>query len=171
VVYEEVSLGEETQIGEKMQLFLPHSTLITSAIKLDNNRLLTQCIETKHIAKAIFAPNETTTWKHEPIVLQWKGHSALLLRFGIELCREAEYRRLPNTALIYDLMSTFRDMDNWFSQLVINDIPWWLGNIDYHYSQRALLIRKDPGYYAHLWPYIDPNLPLLIPTKTPGVFK
>jgi hypothetical protein len=47
---------------------------------------------------------------------------------------------------------------------LVNDIPLWLGNQDFHNSHRSNLSRKDPVYYAQFNWDVPDNLPYIWPT-------
>lgn len=39
------------------------------------------------------------------------------------------------------------------------ELPPWLGDVDFHRGHRSALVRKDPDFYARLFPDVPDDLP------------
>jgi len=53
----------------------------------------------------------------------------------------------------------------------IGQLPWWLGNEEFHNVMKGNLIRKDPKHYGAMWPEVEPATGYLWPTEEVGKFR
>ena len=132
-----------------MQTFLPYADFAKSAASLDRLRLNKQRVETKQIYLALTQPDYG--WKSHPAVLIWKGHTGALINYGIAICNEWRVRGYNDSLL------------PWFEERREQDasLPALVGHEPFHVSHRSNLVRKNPAYYAPLFPGVPDNLPYL----------
>lgn len=146
-----------------MQTFLPLPGLARSAALLDDRRLGKQRVETLQIVRAL--TRETYGWKRHPAVRMWEGHVPALARYGLAVVEEWLARGHLDTVaatLRHDL--ALAGLDEPAAEGAV-DLPAWFGDDRLHASHRASLVRKDPDYYAPLFPDADPELPYYWPVQ------
>lgn len=119
-----------------MITFLPVASFSGSAKILDKKRLFKQVIE----AKQMLDQDSHERIRNHPATLSWKGHEIALTAYYNEMLKES-LRRGINTKMTYlgDLME----------EDVIDLLPWWYGDENYHKSHMARLISKDRDYYLN----------------------
>lgn len=141
-----------------MQTFLPYADFEQSARILDRQRLNAMRRESKAILTflgMISAGN--MKFINQPIVKQWYGYRPALLMYQRAIILEWIARGYNNNMDIPD-----KDMG--YEQ------PGWLGHKPYHYSHKAVLVKKakyqhalsgkpleDKYDYRHRWPDIEPK--------------
>jgi len=156
-----------------MQTFLPYEDFAKSAEALDYRRLGKQRVEAYQILKTLQTlralraggdltqPSKGIGWKNHPAVLMWKGHEPTLVRYALTMCAHWRARGYKDT--MYD-----RILDEF--PLPPDDDPRpppWLGFPTFHYTHRANLVRKDPGYYSEKFPDVIPDLAGRVPYMWP----
>ena len=47
------------------------------------------------------------------------------------------------------------------------DLPWWIGDDDFHRAHQSALVRKDPAHYGPLFPGVPDDLPYVWPLPDP----
>jgi hypothetical protein len=110
-----------------------------SAKVLDKKRCWKQVVEAKQIIDCIES-GLTKGWKNHPAVLMWKGYEvALKYYFNIYLNVSIDKHRI-------------KTMYRAYNYLPYSEIPWWLGNEDFHRAMRSRLIEKDREFYLPLFP-------------------
>jgi len=139
-----------------MQTFLPYPEFTESARVLDYKRLGKQRVECLQILKTL---QYGSKWSHHPAVLMWKGYELVLIRYGIEICKEWINRSYKDSCL-----SQIQDFEWYYQHQTFKFTPW-LGNEDFHRSHRSNLLRKYPEHYRQFWPDEPDNLPYFWPTK------
>ena len=146
-----------------MQTFLPYSSFRESATCLDYRRLCKQRVEAFQLLLANGDPwaMQVRTerkglgptpkgWVNHPAARMWRGYN-LALSVYMNTCIEEWIRRgYKNTMTIRDINSHVQ-------------IPYWIGNSQFHASHRSNLIRKDPVYYGKFGWEEDNSLPYIWP--------
>lgn len=123
-----------------MNTFLPYPDFIESAKSLDKKRCWKQVVEAQQILSVI--SGTSTSWENHPAVKMWVGHKVSLIKYFnafLNVCIEKHGINTKYTEHIY------------FTRKPV-EIPWWLGNEDFHRAMRARLIEKDEAFYLPLFP-------------------
>jgi hypothetical protein len=137
-----------------MQTFLPYPDFAASARCLDNRRLGKQRVETLQILNAL--SNPAYGWQNHPAVKMWRGHSDLLVEYGIAICREWLNRGFNDTCS--DKISAHH------SGNIVTSAPHWIGSEPFHASHRSNLLRKEPAHYSQFHWTESPDLPYVWPS-------
>ena len=152
-----------------MQTFLPYPDFIESAEVLDKKRCWKQVVEAKQIISALShiqeCPKDKIPWSNHPAVRMWEGHiPELKAYFNCFLSVVINKHKVKtNYQLFYDFSPRLRVHDSY-----VLEMPWWLGNPDFHRAMRARLIEKNEEFYLpkfpkdkgfnsgkYLWPVMD----------------
>lgn len=149
-----------------MQTFLPYADFERSAQALDQKRLGKQRVEVIQVVRGLTRPGYG--WRHHPAVLMWKGHEEALGRYGLTICEVWTERGFGDTCaatIVADLreagVTALRSQAN---LAAAGALPAWLGDEEFHRSHRSALVRKDPAFYAPLFPGVPDDLPYVWPT-------
>lgn len=143
-----------------MQTFLPYPDFAESAKVLDRQRLGKQRVEAYQILQAI--TNPSYGWQNHPAVNMWRGHHWGLFDYAVIIIAEWTYRGYKDS--IYMKLMKMKHQIN-PCNILIEDLPSWLGNEQFHASHRSNLLRKFPEHYRKFWPTEPDNLPYIWPTK------
>ena len=149
-----------------MQTFLPYADFERSAQALDQKRLGKQRVEVIQVVRGLTRPGDG--WRPHPAVLMWKGHEEALGRYGLTICEVWTERGFGDTCaatIVADLreagVTALRSQAN---LAAAGALPAWLGDEEFHRSHRSALVRKDPAFYAPLFPGVPDDLPYVWPT-------
>ena len=134
-----------------MQTFLPVPDFLESARILDDVRLGKQRVEAYQIIRTL--DGVTKGWRNHPAVRMWRGHEAVLIRYGLVICAEWEARGYADT--VREKLGVHHRPDG--AQ------PPWLGDPTFHASHRSNLLRKDPAWYGRFGWTEPPDLPYVWP--------
>lgn len=137
-----------------MQTFLPYPDFEASARCLDSKRLGKQRVEVLQILNALQNP-EARGWKNHPATRMWRGHEAILIRYGVVVCdewRRRGYRDTVREKLIARMPAVSAE-----------DRPSWLGDDRLHSAHRSNLLRKDPVHYGSFGWSDPPDAPAYWP--------
>ncbi|MET9506579.1 MSMEG_6728 family protein [Streptomyces sp. NPDC006622] len=151
-----------------MQTFLPHADFAASAAALDPRRLGKQRVETLQVLRGLTVPGYG--WRHHPAVRMWTGYQEALVRYGLEICGVWTATGRADTCAA-SLMTDFtggRGAAGVRTQRELaaaGELPPWLGDREFHRSHRSALVRKDPVFYAHLFPDVPDDLPYVWPAS------
>ena len=151
-----------------MQTFLPYADFAASAAALDDRRLGKQRVETLQVLRAL--TRETYGWKHHPAVKMWVGYEPALAAYGVAVCAEWVARGHADSCaatMVQDLATAGLPAPRPQGHLPDVAVPPWLGDERLHRSHQASLVRKDPAFYAPLFPGVDPELPYFWPSQQP----
>ena len=129
-----------------MQTFVPYPDDTTTALCLDDKRLLKQIVECAQILKALGDP--TYGWQNHPAVRMWRGFVPRLVNYTWTLQDEYAARRGRTVRVDLPLRYRFTRPEN---------PGWWGGPI--HATHRARLLRKAPGHYRVFGWQDDPSTP------------
>lgn len=118
--------------------FLPYPDFDKSAGCLDRQRLGKQRVEAMQILSTIRNPN-AKGWRNHPVVNMWRGYEGALMLYFNRIVHEWVKRGYKNNMPLYDIDDEKVEM------------PWWMGNQDFHMSHQASLVRKLPEFYSPLF--------------------
>lgn len=143
-----------------MQTFLPYESFALSARSLDRQRLGKQRVEVLQMLNALTDP--TKGWRNHPCTQMWAGYERALAYYGMFVCHEWKSRGYKDTcAGKIESLVRVNGIDR-----VPLEMPWWLGNYEFHRSHRANLLRKNPEHYRPLFGANHPDdLPYWWPTE------
>jgi hypothetical protein len=131
-----------------MQTFLPYADFQKTAKTLDYRRLGKQRVEAFQILKVLSGKSTSKGWINHPTVKMWRGYEIALRMYLRVIILEWIGRGYKNS------------MDIPVEELVY-DLPFWIGNEDFHASHRSNLKRKNPEFYKK---FSEPdNLPYIWP--------
>lgn len=149
-----------------MQTFLPYADFERSAQALDQKRLGKQRVEVIQVVRGLTRPGYG--WRHHPAVLMWKGHEEALGRYGLTICEVWTERGFGDTCaatIVADLREAgVTALRSQADLAAAGALPAWLGDEEFHRSHRSALVRKDPAFYAPLFPGVPDDLPYVWPT-------
>lgn len=98
--------------------------------------------------------------RFHPVIPMWKGYEPQLCEYGLVVCEEWKSRGNPDNC--YDQIAYHMDMAAG-EEAVLTKPNWW-GDVDFHVSHQAALVRYDPGYYLKIFK-VERNLPLIWPVS------
>lgn len=145
-----------------MQTFLPYPDFKESAKCLDYRRLGKQRVEVLQLLNSFYKP-DYKGWKNHPAREMWRSYVNGLVKYGQAICNEWTSRGYKDTC--YDKISAY------FNDNLNTDLPFWIGNAEFHLSHKSNLIRKQPSFYILLWPDVPDNLPYIWPVNINNLNK
>lgn len=145
-----------------MQTFLPYEDFAKSAASLDVKRLGKQRVEVLQLLNSITGKTVGRGWSNHPCRAMWSNHVPALVEYGLVICKEWLSRGYKDTC--YDKIAAFGVAQN-------PEMPWWLGNEQFHLSHQANLVRKHPDFYKTKWPKVDSSMLYLWPDNNTRQFK
>ena len=127
-----------------MMTFLPYPDFEKSAKALDYRRLGKQRLECKQIINLLENKSQVNKkgYYSHPAVRMWEGYLSALQMYANIMITEWKTRGYNNTMPLY----TIKDF---------NEVPWWLGNEDFHRAMRSRLIEKLPAFYLEQFGEVD----------------
>ncbi len=127
---------------------------------LDYRRLGKQRVETMQIYDAM-VDGGVSRWRHHPIAKMWKPYPIALLTYGLECSQEWRSRGYVDN-MTNEFMKRIEQAE-WDYRLPIDDpihdMPWWMGEEEFHQSHRSNLLRKLPEHYRQFWENEPDDLP------------
>lgn len=140
-----------------MMTFLPYADFAESAVVLDNKRLGKQRVEVLQILRML--ADTTGRWKNQPIVKMWRGYEPALALYGVFICKAWTAKGFKDTCfdkIMYERAKHFSHREF--------EMPVWFGNMQFHLSHQAMLLKKKPEYYSefftnvpkfddYIWPF------------------
>lgn len=142
-----------------MQTYLPYPDFQQSAAALDTTRLGKQRVEALQILRTLVIPGYGR--QHHPAVRMWMGHVPALTKYALAMADEWIARGHPD--------NTRESIKEFAPQSAHPDyadkipMPPWLGDADFHASQRSRLIQKDSRFYDAVFADTPTDLELLWP--------
>ncbi|WP_104109657.1 MULTISPECIES: MSMEG_6728 family protein [unclassified Arthrobacter] len=142
-----------------MQTYLPYPDFQQSAAALDTTRLGKQRVEALQILRALVIPGYGR--QEHPAVRMWMGHVPALTMYALAMADEWIARGHPD--------NTRESIKEFAPQAAHPDyadkipMPPWLGDADFHASQRSRLIQKDSRFYDAVFADTPTDLELLWP--------
>ncbi|MEU0114529.1 MSMEG_6728 family protein [Streptomyces bobili] len=151
-----------------MQTFLPHADFTASAAALDPRRLGKQRVEALQVLRGLTVPGYG--WRHHPAVRMWTGYEEALVRYGLEVCGVWTAAGRADTcaaSLMADFTGGRGDIGVRTQRELAGagELPPWLGDPEFHRGHRSALVRKDPDFYARLFPDVPDDLPYVWPAS------
>ncbi len=156
-----------------MQTFLPYADFARSVAVLDNKRLGKQRVETLQIFAvlvgrrwnrtgpvAVIEAYEPKAWRNHPAVLGWVGYEAGLLEYQEATCAEWTGRGFADTCL-----ASTTALFEASGRPTERRRPAWTSDPAVHRSHQSNLIRKDPEFYAPLFPGVPDDLDYVWPAS------
>lgn len=145
---------------------------------LDRQRLGKQRVEALQIYQSLTGSG--TVWANHPISKMWKDNKIGLLKYGLECCLEWKGRGYTDNIahrfikyIDHEVHLAFHFgindrrgklvVDKKFGSLLtgdvvhdlevigVYDLPWWMGDEEFHQSHRSNLLRKMPEHYRQYW--------------------
>jgi Pyrimidine dimer DNA glycosylase len=141
-----------------VQTFLPFPSFARSAEVLDAPRLGKQRVETLQLLRANTVPGYG--WRHHPAAKMWAGHLPALVAYGLVMTDQWIAGGRADTVRP-QLLEFAPDVDG-VDQSEL-DLPWWVGDEDFHRSHRSNLVRKDAAFYRPLFDDVPDDLPYIWP--------
>lgn len=141
-----------------MQTFLPYPSFRRCARALDDRRLGKQRVEVFQILNAL--AGRSKGWQSHPVVAMWRGYEDVLVLYGLQVTRE--WIRRGHTDSCYDKIAQFLPK-GW--KRPRRGLPPWLGDESFHRSHQSALLRKDPVYYAKVFPGVPIDIPYVWPVE------
>lgn len=141
-----------------MQTFLPYPSFEESAACLDPVRLGKQRVEALQLLRANTVPDYG--WRHHPAAKMWAGRLPALVAYGLAMTDA--WTALGHADTVRPQLLAFAPEVEGLAQEAL-ELPWWLGDPDFHLSHRSNLVRKDPQYYRPLFGDIPDDLPYVWP--------
>jgi hypothetical protein len=142
-----------------MQTFLPFPDFRQSAAALDRARLGKQRVEALQVLRALVIPEYG--WQSHPAVRMWMGHVPALTMYGLAMVDEWTARGGEDTTR--DRIMEFAPQAAHPDYAAKIQMPYWLGNPDFHVSHRSRLLAKDPKFYTEVFTGTDPDLEYVWP--------
>lgn len=135
-----------------MQTFAPFAEFKKSAYVLDKKRVWKQVVECKQLLCSLRADNlpydwiDTNSYKKQ----SYKNHPARLMWIGYEEALKQYFNDfLEVSKCIHKINTTMKPL---YVDVNKIELPWWLGNEDFHRAMRSRLIEKNPEFYLPLFP-------------------
>ena len=153
-----------------LQTFLPYPDFAASARALDPRRLGKQRGEALEVLRGLTAAGDG--WRHHPAVRMWRGYEEALGTYGVTVCRawfalgfadSCELKVREELARVGVAAPRAQE-----ELAAAGALPSWLGDPELHRSHQSNLLRKDPAYYAPLFPGVPDDLPYVWPGRSPG---
>jgi len=128
--------------------FLPYEDFVLSVRVLDNARLGKQRLEANQIIKILEVLDEGNSvgkrgYSNHPATKMWIGYTDALKVYYNTVIEEWIRRGYNNS------METYEDLPKKIK------MPWWLGNVDFHKSHQASLVRKNEEFYSKKFPDLE----------------
>lgn len=142
-----------------MQSFLPYPDFAETAAVLDSIRLNKMSVEMYQI---MMANLEGVGYIYHPATYMWRNYMQAAMLYQEAISDECMARGIHNTCL-----DKSRDLFHRFRIQVVRrpEMPFWLGDPDFHIGQQSNLVRKDPAFYGPLFPGVPDDLPYIWPVK------
>lgn len=132
-----------------MQTFLPFASFTISAAALDARRLNKQRLEAKQLLNAIFTPGRG--WARHPAAEMWSNYPQALALYGLAVTVEWLQRGGKESSGHLELFTEYArhplDLARPKNMQCRVEMPWWLGNEEFHRRHRSALYHKDPVFY------------------------
>ncbi|WP_236243540.1 MSMEG_6728 family protein [Streptomyces sp. CC228A] len=156
-----------------MQTFLPYPSFAASARVLDRRRLGKQRVEALQVLRGLTVPGYG--WRRHPAVRMWAGYEEALVRYGLEICgtwTAGGHRDTCAASLLAGFRALHPDAGVREQEELAarGELPPWLGDSAFHTSHQSALLRKDPEFYAELFPGVPAGLGYVWPAsdRDPG---
>lgn len=142
-----------------MQTYLPYPDFHQSAAALDTTRLGKQRVEALQTLRALVIP-EYGRQSH-PVIRMWMGYVPALTLYALAMADEWIARGNPDNTR--DSIKEFAPQAAHPDYADKIPMPPWLGDPDFHLSQRSKLLQKDPQFYGKAFAGTPTDLEFLWP--------
>jgi hypothetical protein len=122
-----------------MQTFLPFSDFKKSFKVLDYKRLGKQRVEALQLLNILSGVSIGKGWTSHPALKMWVGYEEALKYYANLCIAEWINRGYKNTIVLYSYNENF-------------EMPWYIGDENFHRAMRARLIAKDEAFYLPKFP-------------------
>lgn len=126
-----------------MQTFLPYPDFRQSAEVLDKKRCWKQVVEASQILDVL--EGRKIGWINHPVVKMWEGYIHELKIYFNAFLKVCKHKHKINTKYKYFQVVSQYMVQNY-------EMPWWLGNPEFHRAMRSRLIEKNRDFYFPLFP-------------------
>lgn len=154
-----------------IQTWLPLPSFKDSAEALSDTDLSKQVADALRVIEHLHQIPMSETkladqyWKMEPLVPispanMWQGCEMQLCEYAIEMAEEASIRQGQKNQYmdaLHEHLDWSTGEDSYMGK------PSWFGNLEFHLSHQAALVRKDPEFYGKIFS-ADDSLMLMWPT-------
>jgi hypothetical protein len=140
------------------------ATLRTEELGLQRYHVL-EIMEHFHTPENSQMPADYDDWHNldgHPIVGMWTGYELQLVEYGLEVCEEWSRRR-GKADPFHQKLSYHLDWA--MTEEAVMAKPNWFGDVDFHLSHQAALLKKDRKHYSRyfladgarniVWPVSD----------------
>lgn len=136
------------------QTWLPLPSFTDSVAHLKENHLGVQRLHVLELLEHFHDPEESQLpynyQKHalddHPIVDMWRGYELQLCEYGLEVCEEWTRRKSRRIDPFYNKISLHLEWAN--TEEAYMHKPNWFGDVDFHISHQAALLRLDNKWYS-----------------------
>lgn len=129
-----------------MQTFLPYPDFYASAMVLDKKRCWKQVVEARQIIDVLLG--KSVGWANHPAVKMWAGYlPALKYYFNVFLDVSKHHHGIKTS------YHPYWSIVGKISSGKTLEMPWFMGNTDFHRAMRARLIEKDEAFYIQKFPH------------------
>ncbi|MBO1266663.1 MSMEG_6728 family protein [Arthrobacter cavernae] len=142
-----------------MQTYLPYPDFQQSAAALDTTRLGKQRVEALQTLRSLVIP-EYGRQSH-PVIRMWMGYVPALTMYALAMADEWIARGNPDNTR--DSIKEFAPQAAHPDYASKIPMPPWLGDPDFHLSQRSKLLQKDPQFYGEAFAGTPTDLEFLWP--------
>ncbi len=140
-----------------MMIWLPYPDFTKSVSCLNTQHLNRQRANCQVLSKSFISPNR---WNHVPTFKAWKNYYEVFQYYHDVCVKEWVKRGFRTIAVLYEAPKPDK-----------RDLPWFIGEEQYHASHRSNLLRLDPTY-AGIEGWREPsNLPYLWPNMNNYQFE
>lgn len=154
-----------------MQTWLPVPNFKDSARSLTGEDLRTQRLQVLQLIEEFHQiPREDTklpssyTRGHldedSHVYKMWYGYELQLIEYGVTCCEELAVR-MGKSDPIYDKLAMHYDWAE--TEEAPFSKPNWFGDVDFHISHQAALVRINKRHYSQFFKVVDTTVPLVWP--------
>lgn len=154
-----------------IQTWLPLPSFKESVCALDDPELGLQRLHVLHVIECLHdveASDLPDDYDRSESPLQaaamWDGYEMQLLEYGLEACDEWASRRGKRDRLYPPLA---KHLDWATSETSKMEKPPWFGDVNFHLSHQAGLVRINPSFYTRTF-LVDAGRPLVWPLASDG---
>ena len=95
-----------------------------------------------------------------PPVKMWRGYELQLCEYGLQTC---EHMSVSNDDIVFRAL--IKHMTWAEGESADFGKPDWFGDVDFHISHQAALVRFRPTYYKEKFFAVDTNMPVVWPVS------
>lgn len=137
-----------------IQTWLPLPSFAESVAHLKNEHLGVQRLHVLEILEYFHDPEDSQlpygyqnhALDDHPILDMWRGYELQLCEYGLEACEEWARRKNKRIDPFYDKIGLHMEWAN--TDEAFMHKPNWFGDVDFHISHQAALLRLDKSWYS-----------------------